>query len=99
MNTGWHFSQDLANMPLVVLKTSVCSFDRYYTDSTAKSTTIGFKTLNTQTFKYHDWQDPPTSGYKPQDTLWFYGAENGTPVDPNDTISSKLNIFRRHRAL
>ena len=90
MNTGWHFSQDLANMPLVVLKTSVCSFDRYYTDSTAKSTTIGFKTLNTQTFKYHDWQDPPTTGYKPQDNLWFYGAENGTPVDPNETKVSDL---------
>nr|UYL84765.1 MAG: ORF1 [Anelloviridae sp.] len=90
MTTGWHFSQDLANMPLVVLKTSVCSFDRYYTDSTAKSTTIGFKTLNTQTFRYHDWQDPPTTGYKPQNQLWFYGAENGSPVDPNNTVVSNL---------
>lgn len=90
MSTGWHFAQDLANMPLVVIKSSVCSFDRYYTDSTAKSTTIGFKTLNTSTFKYHDWQEPPTSGYKPQDNLWFYGAINGTPTDPNETPVKQL---------
>lgn len=90
MNSGWHFAQDIANMPLVVIKASVASFDRYYTDSTAKSTTIGFKTLNTTTFKFHDWQDPPTSGYKPQEQLWFYGAENGTPIDPNDTQVSNL---------
>nr|UGV37617.1 MAG: ORF1 [TTV-like mini virus] len=90
MSTGWHFAQDLANMPLVVIKASVCSFDRYYTDSTAKSTTIGFITLNTATFKLHDWQDPPTSGYKPQENLWFYGALNGTPSDPENTDVKEL---------
>lgn len=89
--TGWHFQQDLCNFPLVVITASVASFDRYYTASDSKSTTVGFYSLNTQTFQLHDWQDPPTTGYKPQDKLWLWGTLNG--ADPPDNTLVKHLIY------
>lgn len=83
MSNGWFFQKDLCNFPLLVILTSSASFDRYYTNSKSKSATIGFISLNTQTFQYHDWQDPPTTGYKPQDNMWFWGTENGAD-DPDE---------------
>ncbi len=86
MTSGWHFQKDLANFPLFIIRTSVTSFDRYYTSSNAKSTTIGFTSLNTRLFQLHDWQDPPTTGYKPQSTMYIWGTINGA----HEPMSEKL---------
>lgn len=77
METKWYFQRDLSNVPLFVITTCAASFDRYYLNSTSISSTIGIKSLNTRSFILHDWQDPPTTGYKPQTNQWFYGTENG----------------------
>lgn len=89
MTNGWFFQKDLCNFPLLVILASAASFDRYYTNSKASSSTIGFISLNTLTFQYHDWQDPPTQGYKPQDNMWFWGTENGAS-DPKEEPLTNL---------
>lgn len=92
MTTGWHFQKDLANMPLFVIRSSATSYDRYYTASTSQSSTIGFLSLNTRFFKLHDWQDPPTTGYRPQSTMYIWGTENGH-IDPmNEKVQNLIYL-------
>nr|UGV35924.1 MAG: ORF1 [TTV-like mini virus]UGV35989.1 MAG: ORF1 [TTV-like mini virus] len=73
MNTGWYFQKDLANFPLLIITSTATSLDRYYLSSPAQSSTIGFLSLNTQIFQYHDWQRFPTSGYRPNDDMYLWG--------------------------
>nr|UGV34022.1 MAG: ORF1 [TTV-like mini virus] len=82
MQTHWYFQQHFSNIPLLIIIITACSFDRYYTASTAQSTTIGFTSLNTTTFQFHNWKKFPTSGYKPQENLWLYGLKH--EADPNN---------------
>nr|UGV36445.1 MAG: ORF1 [TTV-like mini virus] len=93
MSTGWHFQQDLANFPLVVLTASATSFDRFYTHSNSASTTIGFDSLNTRLFKFHDWQAPPTTGYKPNSQMYVWGVANGGSTTPgNDQLKTLIYL-------
>ena len=50
MKSKWYFQQDLADKPLCMLMTSAMSLDRMYQNSTSISTTVGFKTINTEIF-------------------------------------------------
>nr|UGV35939.1 MAG: ORF1 [TTV-like mini virus] len=77
MTTKWHFQYDLSNIPLVMTLASAASFDRYYTSADAISTTIGFTTLNSQLFQYHNFQNPGTQGYQPKPNIWLWGLPNG----------------------
>lgn len=77
MQTGWHFQKDIANFPLLIITSCATSYDRYFTSSNSQSTTIGFTSLNTKIFQFHDWQDPPTTGYRPNRDMYFWGTENG----------------------
>lgn len=90
MQTHWYFQQKLCNVPLLIILISACSLDRYYTSSTAKSTTIGFTSLNTTTFQYHNWKKPPTSGYVPQDKLAFWGLKAGSTDPPENAKVEEL---------
>ncbi len=94
MSTGWHFQQDLANFPLVVLTASATSFDRFYAHSNSASTTIGFDSLNTRLFKFHDWQAPPTTGYKPNSQMYVWGVANGGSTTPGADQLQNLIYFR-----
>nr|UGV37024.1 MAG: ORF1 [TTV-like mini virus] len=84
-NSGWYFQKDLANTPLFVIRQAAASFDRYYLASNSPSTTIGFESLNTTTFNLHNWNKPPTTGYKPQENLYFYGSLETPPDNPMKT--------------
>nr|UGV35628.1 MAG: ORF1 [TTV-like mini virus] len=75
MSNKWMFQQDFANTTLFVLRASVCSFDRYYTSSNASSTTAGFTSLNCNSFTYHNWNQPPTTGYRPNSTQYLYSVK------------------------
>nr|UGV35522.1 MAG: ORF1 [TTV-like mini virus] len=77
MTTKWYFQHDLVNVPLLATITSAASFDRYYLASSGISTTIGFFALNTHIFKYHNFQNFPTTGYIPKDKTYLYAAQNG----------------------
>nr|UGV36842.1 MAG: ORF1 [TTV-like mini virus] len=83
MLTKWYFQSLLAKSGLLLIKATATSFDRWYTHSYASSTTIGFTSLNTTTFQYHNFkQYPTTTGYKPQDNLWLWGVTQGEQPDP-----------------
>nr|UGV38510.1 MAG: ORF1 [TTV-like mini virus] len=92
MTSGWHFQKDLANFPLFIIRTSATSYDRYYTSSSSISSTIGFKSLNTKFFKLHDWQDPPTTGYKPSSDTYLWGTINGTENPLNEEIQNLIYL-------
>ena len=77
MTTKWYFQHDLVNVPLLATITSAASFDRYYLSSTGISTTIGFLAINTNIFKYHNFQNFPTTGYIPKDKTYLWAVTNG----------------------
>lgn len=79
----WMFQADICNQPLLVIQTCIASFDRMYLSADSQSTTMGFITLNTQSFQLHNWSTNPTSGYKPQDKQWLFGTQNGQH-NPNE---------------
>lgn len=79
----WMFQADICNQPLLVIQTCIASFDRMYLAADSQSTTMGFITLNTQSFQLHNWATYPTSGYKPQNNQWLFGTQNGQS-NPND---------------
>lgn len=92
MKSNWHFQKDICKAPLLLITATAASFDRMYTSSSAQSTTIGFTSLNTKSFIFHDWQEPPTTGYKPQENQWLWGSITpltGTQT-PNDVQLSQL---------
>lgn len=90
MQTHWYFQKDLSNVPLLIILITACSFDRYYLHSNAPTTTIGFNSLNSTTFQFHNWKKPPTSGYQPQTKLYFWGLKNGTGPKPENSKVEEL---------
>lgn len=82
IKSRWFFQQELADIPLCMLMTSSMSLDRYYSNSSSISTTMGFLSLNTNTFQYHNWELNFTSGYKAADKKYLWGLKNGTvPIE------------------
>lgn len=88
MTTKWHFQQDIAKFPLVVIRACATSLDRMYTASNAINSTIGFNSLNLSSFQLHNWNQPPTTGYKPQETQWLYGLSK--PSTTSDVTQNKV---------
>uniref|UniRef100_A0AAU7ST00 Capsid protein n=1 Tax=Betatorquevirus homini12 TaxID=3048398 RepID=A0AAU7ST00_9VIRU len=72
----WYFQKDIAKIPLWMGIVAAQSLDRMYLSSTAESNTMGFVSLNTEFWVYHNWKNPPvTTGYRPNDqfTIWTLG--------------------------
>nr|UJI58627.1 ORF1 [Anelloviridae sp.] len=90
MTTKWHFQQDIATFPLVVIRACAASFDRMYTASNAINSTIGFNSLNLSSFQLHNWNQPPTTGYKPQENQWLYGLPNMTTEQAKNCTIKEL---------
>lgn len=64
----WYFQKDICRLPLLLTLCSSASLDRYYLSSKAISNTMGFTSLETNTFQYHDFKQPPlTTGYIPNE--------------------------------
>ncbi len=91
MLTRWYFQSLIANTGLLLIKAVAVSFDRWYMHSYAQSTTIGFTSLNTTTFQFHNFKNfPQTTGYKPQDKLYLWGAPQAAVPDPLQTKGTQL---------
>ncbi len=56
------------------------STDRFYINSSSISTSIGFTSLNTEIFDYHNWELNFTSGYKAADKKYLWGLPNGSTL-------------------
>lgn len=77
-SSKWYFQKDIAKIPLLLLITSAASFDRYYLNSKAQSNTMGFKSVNTDTFQLHNFKRPPgTTGYKPNTKQILFALQRG----------------------
>ena len=72
MTNKWYFQSELANINLAMLISSATSTDRYYSAANSISNTIGFKTLNTNLFQYHDFKKRLTTPYKPNDDFYLF---------------------------
>ncbi len=81
LTTKWYFQHDLANFPLLVTMASAASFDRYYLSSDSISTTIGFLSLNTKIFNYHNFQNFPTTGYHPKQDMYLWATDTHMPAE------------------
>lgn len=93
MQSKWYFQSMLAKTGLVMIRATAISLDRLYTSSTASSTTIGLMSLHTTTFRFHNWKAyPKTSGYKPQDKLWFYGTLNGQAQPEKEPVKHLIYL-------
>nr|UGV34336.1 MAG: ORF1 [TTV-like mini virus] len=73
LTNKWYFTADLAKTGLLLLTTTITSFDHYYISSTSENNNIGFRTLNTTFFNMHNF-DYPTNYYKP----WTQGTQEKT---------------------
>nr|UGV34164.1 MAG: ORF1 [TTV-like mini virus]UGV38794.1 MAG: ORF1 [TTV-like mini virus] len=72
----WYFQQDMAKIPLLQIRSSASSFDQYYTDYRAISTTINIFYLNIGLIQNSNFKRIPTSGYSPRqqggDKIYLY---------------------------
>lgn len=73
----WYFQKELATTPLLMLMVTGMSLDRYYMGSKSISLTIGFKSLNTKIFQYHNWKTQGTEMYSPKENIYLYALKNG----------------------
>nr|UGV39654.1 MAG: ORF1 [TTV-like mini virus] len=100
MLTRWYFQSLIAKTGLLLIKAVAVSFDRWYMHSYAQSTTIGFTSLNTTTFQFHNFKNfPQTTGYKPQDKLYLWGAPQAAVPDPLQTKGTELIYLGNSRTL
>nr|UGV36899.1 MAG: ORF1 [TTV-like mini virus] len=73
----WLFQKDMAGIPLLMTRCCATSLDRWFLASNAQSTTIGFTSLNPETFLLHNFQRPPTAGYIPRPGVYMFALTNG----------------------
>nr|UGV39619.1 MAG: ORF1 [TTV-like mini virus] len=79
MTNRWFFQSEINEQPLLILQTSAMSLDRMFANSNSLSTTIGFTSINTEFFQFHNFKLESTQGYSPSDQKWIWALENGTP--------------------
>lgn len=78
----WYFQKELANYPLAMIISSAASFDRYYLPANAVTETIGFKSLNTKFFKFHNFkQKVPLEPYSPNTGTYMFAIGGTTTID------------------
>nr|UGV39051.1 MAG: ORF1 [TTV-like mini virus] len=76
MQNKWYFQYDIATQPLLQTMTTACSFDRTFLNSQSVSSTIGFVTLDTNTFLNHHFERT-TSPYSPRPNTILFKIKNG----------------------
>nr|UGV38652.1 MAG: ORF1 [TTV-like mini virus] len=88
----WMFQADMCNQPLLIVQTSLCSFDRLYQAADAQSTTMGFISLNTNSFVLHNWNKPPTTGYHNKENQYLFGTLNGEENKQKEPIKNLIYL-------
>lgn len=86
----WYFQKEIATIPLLMTITTATSLDRLYMPSNAISTTIGFFSLDTTFFQYHNFNTKNTSGYFPKENTYLYSYKNQTTQDINSILVKNL---------
>lgn len=91
LQNKWYFQYDIATTPLLQTMTTACSFDRTFQNSSSISTTIGFYTLDTNTFLNHHFQRT-TSPYQPANNTILFKIKNGE-TDITNVTAGQLIIL------
>lgn len=78
MQSKWYFQREILDTPLLMLINSATSLDRFYIPAGSISSTIGFISLNTDLFKYHNWKSKGTTPYRPNDTSYLFTVNTRT---------------------
>nr|UGV34735.1 MAG: ORF1 [TTV-like mini virus] len=86
----WYFQSHLADSPLLMLMVASMSLDRYYAYSNSRSTTIGFKTINTTIFDFHNWKQTLTSGYKAKEGIYLWALKNGQLAIKDEPVKNLI---------
>lgn len=86
----WYFQKEIATIPLLMTITTATSLDRMYMPSNAISTTIGFFSLDTTFFQYHNFNTKNTQGYHPKENTYLYSYKNQTTTDINSVLVKNL---------
>lgn len=81
LKNQWYFQQSLANVPLVNFMTTAASLDRFYTPSSAITTTIRFFCLDPLIFNMHDFKNQTTYGYQPKPQKPLFGSPTAHRFD------------------
>lgn len=74
----WYFQKEIHQTPLLMTMCSATSLDRQYLASNSISTTVGFTSLNTKYFQFHNFSQTTTTGYHPKEGLYFYSHNKNT---------------------
>lgn len=96
MKNQWYFQSNLSDIPLVNIIASACSLDRWYANSKAITTTIGFTVLNSKVFVNHDFKNNNTYGYKPKNNELLFGLRNGNRNLNNIKIGDCIYLGNSH---
>lgn len=79
MTNKWFFSHDIANLGLILVATTACSFDQYYISKYAENTTIEFQVLNTKIFQNRQFRNTTATGYYPKEKFYLYSSNGQNP--------------------
>nr|UGV38808.1 MAG: ORF1 [TTV-like mini virus] len=90
----WYLQHDLANIPLVQIRTSAASFDEWYINWRSVSTTISITYLTTA-FQNYNFKNVPTGGYHIRKTAGktYYLYSTGTKNEITDNTNWTDLIF------
>nr|UGV34612.1 MAG: ORF1 [TTV-like mini virus] len=77
LQNKWYFQQDLAKTPLLMLRTTTTSMNKYFIDPNSQSNCITIKSLNTSIFQNRNFANPP-GGTKPG--YWAYTDRNSNKI-------------------
>lgn len=83
MTNKWYFQREILDIPLCMIITSAASLDRFYQAANTISNTLGFDSLNTDLFQYHNFKQKSTTPYRPNDVSYLFTVNNRTQTWQN----------------
>nr|UGV39117.1 MAG: ORF1 [TTV-like mini virus] len=93
----WYFQQDMSKIPLLQIRASASSFDQYYTDYRAISTTINIFYLNIGLIQNSNFKILPAGGYSPRQTngtkIYLYAYTDKNMPTGQQSVDYKKLIF------
>nr|UGV42517.1 MAG: ORF1 [TTV-like mini virus] len=93
MKNQWYFQSNLANIPLIMLRTSSTSLDHWHIGTREQSTNITIISLNTGIFQNRNWGQEATeyfSQYYGTQKVYLYTSRS---TDEHSKIKAKTLIY------
>nr|UGV37188.1 MAG: ORF1 [TTV-like mini virus] len=91
--TKWYFQKDIAHQPLLQIMVTAASLDRMFLHANAKSTTIGFTSVNTLQYMSHLFSKQTTTGYVAVHNQLMFAVDQAPAILQIDKIKFGQLIF------